>query len=236
MKKLITKLIRYIKFGYKCDSKTYIKYLRKKGITIGNDVNLYSPQTIRIDITKPYLISIGNNVHITAGVTILNHDYAWIVANRKNGNVFGNVGKVTIGNNIFIGNNTTILKDTEIGDNIIIGANSLVNKKILKPGVYAGIPAKYIMSIEEYTENRLKKQYEEAKDIVIEYYKKYNKIPTKEAMGAYFWLFEERNTQHPKLFEKINNRTKKTNDLFNSTKPLFNGYEEFIKSINLETK
>ena len=35
-----------------------------------------------------------------------------------------------IGNNVFIGMNTTILKGTTIGDNVIIGAGSVVSKSI----------------------------------------------------------------------------------------------------------
>ena len=90
------------------------------------------------------------------------------------------------------------------------------------------------MSIEEYCRRRIEKQYDEAKDIVLGYYRKYKKIPDKEVLRAYFWIFEERDKELPDFFQKINNRSEKSNDLFKSTKPLFNGYDEFIKSINLK--
>ena len=209
MKKSVKKIIYTLKFGYKADSETYIKYLKKKGVNIGKNVNFYSPHTIRIDITTPYMIKIGNNVHITAGVTILNHGYDWIVANEKYGNVFGCVGTVKIGNNVFIGNNAPILKGAEIGDNVIIGANSLVNNKCLKEGVYAGVPAKYIMSLDEYIKKRISAQDEEAKNIVYEYYNKYKKIPDKKILRAYFWLFELRNDTIDPFFDDINHRNDK---------------------------
>lgn len=45
------------------------------------------------------------------------------------GEILGSSGGGKIGNNVFIGMHTTILKGTNIGDNVIIGVNSLVNKR-----------------------------------------------------------------------------------------------------------
>ena len=45
---------------------------------------------------------------------------------RKYGEVLGSDGKVTIGDNCFIGMNTVILKGTTIGNNTIVGAGSVV--------------------------------------------------------------------------------------------------------------
>ena len=47
----------------------------------------------------------------------------------------------TIGNNVSIGTNATILPVT-IVDNVVIGAGAVVTKDILVPGVYAGNPAR----------------------------------------------------------------------------------------------
>ena len=51
--------------------------------------------------------------------------------------------KTLIGNNVSIGSNTTILP-ISICDNVVIGAGSVVTKNILKSGIYAGNPAKFI--------------------------------------------------------------------------------------------
>ena len=43
-----------------------------------------------------------------------------------------------------------MLCNTRIGDNVIIGAGSVVTKDVPSNSVYAGNPAKYICSFEEY--------------------------------------------------------------------------------------
>lgn len=59
-------------------------------------------------------------------------------------------GSIEIGNNVFIGANSTILYDVKIGDNVIIGAGSLVNKDIPDGVIAAGVPCRAIGSYEEY--------------------------------------------------------------------------------------
>ena len=58
--------------------------------------------------------------------------------------------KIRIGNNVFIGANVTILPGTTIGNNCIIGAGSVVKGICEDNYVYAGNPARKIISIDEY--------------------------------------------------------------------------------------
>ena len=51
---------------------------------------------------------------------------------------------VTIGDNVFIGNNVIILKGVSIGNNSIIGAGSVVLKDVGANTVVGGNPAKFI--------------------------------------------------------------------------------------------
>ena len=44
------------------------------------------------------------------------------------------------------------LYNTRIGSNVIIGSGSLVNKDIPDNSVYAGVPAKFICTFDEYIE------------------------------------------------------------------------------------
>lgn len=44
------------------------------------------------------------------GVSILQHGYDWAILQKKYGEVLGSSGKVIIGDNVFIGTKTTILK------------------------------------------------------------------------------------------------------------------------------
>ncbi len=58
--------------------------------------------------------------------------------------------------NVFIGSGTRILYNTRIGTNVIIGSDSLITKDIPDNSVYAGVPARYICSFDEYVEKHKK--------------------------------------------------------------------------------
>ena len=60
------------------------------------------------------------------------------------------IGCVKIGNNVFIGVDSIVLCNTKISDYVIVGAGSVVTNDLPSNGVYAGNPAKYICSFEEY--------------------------------------------------------------------------------------
>ena len=99
-------------------------------------------------------------------------------------------GTVKIGDNVFIGMNTVITRNVEIGNNVIIGAGSVVTSNCDHNCVYAGVPAKRIMSIDEYYEKRERAQFNEAKKLAVEYFDRYGKRPGKEVFHEYFMLFE----------------------------------------------
>lgn len=229
----------FIKFIYKhkYTSESYIQYLRKIGMRIGEGTTIYTPRNVTIDETRPWLIEIGNNVQITKNVTILTHGYDWCVLKGKYGEVLGSSGKVKIGDNCFIGMNATILKGVTIGKNVIIGANSIVCKDIPSNVVVAGNPAKVIMSIEEYYERRKKEQLKEAINLAKEYYKVYHKKPTKNVFHEYFWLFEERDRDileepYDNVMKLVNNYEQSIKK-FRTNKPIFKCYEDFIEYCKL---
>lgn len=126
----------------KTGSERRIKYWRNRGMRIGqncyiNNVNFS---------TEPYLIGIGNHVAIAAGTDFITHDGAiWCFREElRNADIFG---KIKIGNNVFIGNNCTILLNTYIGDNCIIGAGSVVRGQFPENSVIIGNPAKVVLSM-----------------------------------------------------------------------------------------
>lgn len=86
------KLIRRWVYGYRASSESYINYLRSIGCKIGKRVNLFVPTRTDIDITRPWLIDIGDDVQITDGVTILTHGYDWSVLKGVYGEVLGSSG------------------------------------------------------------------------------------------------------------------------------------------------
>ena len=150
---------------------------------------MFYPKSINIDLTRPELIEIGDDVQITRGVTILTHGYDWSVLKGVYGDVLGSSGKVKIGSNVFIGNDATILKGVTIGNNVIIGASSVVTHDIPDNCVAAGNPARVIMSLEDYHKKRQLAQYEEAAELVREYRRAYGKDPDDAALSEFFWLF-----------------------------------------------
>lgn len=82
--------------------------------------------------------------------------------------------------------NTTILKDVHIGNNVIIGAGSLVNKDIPDNSVAAGVPARVIMSLDDYYHKRCNAQVVEATELVEKYRKIYGKNPKAEHLENSF--------------------------------------------------
>lgn len=124
----------------------------EQGASIGENFSFHDGYPI--DGNWPWLITIGNNVTLATDVKLLAHD----ASTAKVDGVRTKVGIVSIGNNVFIGANTVVLCNTRIGDNVIVGANSVVSKDLPSNGVYAGNPAKYICSFEEYSEKHQSNQ------------------------------------------------------------------------------
>ena len=228
----IRNVIRKLLLRQRADSDSYIRYLRKLGVAIGERVTIFEPRKVYIDETRPFLISIGNDVKITNGVTILTHGYDWNVLEGVYHKVLGSAGKVTIGNNVFIGFGSTILKGVTIGNNVIIGANSLVNKDIPDNVVVAGNPAKIIMPLNEYYKKRNLLQFNEAKQIFCSYVERYGKEPSVELFDEFFWIFWNRNEEVLDKFKRQMNWHEDYDEVFEefqATKPLFENYEDFKK-------
>lgn len=139
----------YIKFFIKT-SFAYARHLKKKGFLQSQGENCYIAKSA--NIPDPYLVTIGNNVWITAGCHILGHDASVIMINVMKKRHFDGVGSIMIGDNCFLGNNVIILPGTKIGSNTIVGAGSLVTKDIPDGSVWAGNPARHICSLEDYIE------------------------------------------------------------------------------------
>ncbi len=141
---IINKLKRKILDRRKIKNK---EYLLNHGLIIGDRVNI---DFNSIDGLYPWLIELGSDILFSPGVKILAHDSSTQIPLGK-----AKVGRVKIGNCVFIGLNSIVLCNTTIGDNVIIGAGSVVTRDVPSNSVYAGNPAKFICSFEEYiTKNK----------------------------------------------------------------------------------
>lgn len=229
----IKQTVKKLFFSFRCDEQAYIDHLRRGGAEIGERVRIFDPRTTIIDVTRPFLLKIGNDVQITSGVTILTHGYDWSVLKGVYGDVLGSAGEVVIGNNCFIGMHTTILKGVHIGDNCIVGANSLVNKNIPSGWVAVGNPAKPIMTVQDYYKKRLDAQLKEARELYSCYVKRCGGEPPIEVFDEFFWLFQCRDEQsltegQRKKMQLLGNGTESL-QAYLASEPMFNGYDEFIR-------
>lgn len=117
-----------------------IKYLKSKGVKIGKDCLIFSIEFS----SEPYLIEIGNHVVVSPGTAFITHDGSvWLFRDKHPElTVFG---KITIGDNTFVGINSLILAGSSIGSNCIIGAGSVVRGNFPDNSVVMGNPAKVVM-------------------------------------------------------------------------------------------
>ncbi len=152
--KSIQRLIRKIqrRFHPVHDNNDPFSILEAKGLKIAESSKRIMHSPWGIDGTFPWLIEIGEECLISTNVMIMAHDASTALSNG-----YTKIGRVNIGNHVFIGQDTTILCGVNIGDNVIIGAKSLVSKDIPSNSVYAGNPAKFICTFDEY---RMKRQKE----------------------------------------------------------------------------
>lgn len=106
--------------------------------------------------SEPWIITLGENVYITDGVKFITHDggtllYRSIVPDLE-------VTKpITVGSNVYFGNNVIVLPGVNIGSNVVIGAGAVVSKDIPDNSVAVGVPARVIKTADEYLE-KLKKE------------------------------------------------------------------------------
>ena len=232
---MIKRWLRKFIYGRKANPDVYVDYLRSQGMKIGERTIIYVPIKTMIDESRPWLIEMGDDVKISERVSIITHGFDWSVLKGVYGEILGSSGKVTIGNNVFIGVNSTILKGVTIGNNVIIGANSLVNKDIPDNCVVAGNPARVIMSLEEYYEKRKAAQLSEAQELVREYRKTYGKEPDENDLREFFWLFTSGDKSLPERWKEdmhLSGNYDKSMALLKSRKPMYETMEDFLNSVD----
>jgi acetyltransferase-like isoleucine patch superfamily enzyme len=125
-----------------------VRYARSIGVKIGNNVHFYG-LTPGMFGSEPWLITIGDNVHIVGGCNFVNHDGGVLILRKDFPNL--EITKpIVIGSNVYIGINCTIMPGVNIGDNVIIGAGSVVTRDIPSGSVAVGVPARVIKSLDDY--------------------------------------------------------------------------------------
>lgn len=108
----------------------------QKDVSIGQNCRIQSHAFIC------ELVDIGDNCFISHGAMFVNDLFA------SGGPARGDKSKwshTKVGNNVSIGTNATILP-VSICDDVVIGAGAVVTRDIVKAGIYAGNPARFIRS------------------------------------------------------------------------------------------
>lgn len=100
-------------------------------------------------------IRLGNNVRL-ASCTLMAHDGVTNMLREAYGVKMDAVGKVDIGNNVFIGYRALVMRDVTIGNNCVVAAGAVVVKDVPDNSVVGGVPAKFICTTEQLLERLTK--------------------------------------------------------------------------------
>jgi acetyltransferase-like isoleucine patch superfamily enzyme len=152
MSGLLKKITFKVRFAFANEYSKASLYAQYYGVNFGSNVRI----TGKADFgSEPYLISIGNDVTITEGVTFHNHDGGVGVLRLKHPGI-DLIKPIVIGNNVFIGSQATIMPGITIGNNVIIGTRSIVTHNVPDNVVVVGTPARVLKTLEQYEEKVLK--------------------------------------------------------------------------------
>lgn len=140
--------------------RVYLKLLHSTNIQI-NGKPRFVAKSVQFDDFD--LIELGDRLVVSSNVTFLTHDYSFTTAlisiEEKPETDIGILGKISVGDNVFIGMNVLLLPGTKIGDNVIIGAGSVVRGTIPNNCIATGNPAKVVKDIKKHAQRLKSKNY-----------------------------------------------------------------------------
>ena len=121
-----------------------VKYLQDRGMSIGSNCRIFSD----LSTSESYLVRIGSRVTISNDVQLITHDACIQKAIDGVTDVFG---KITIGDDCFIGARSIIMYGVTLADNTIVAAGSVVTKSVAEKGkIIGGNPAKVIGDVSDF--------------------------------------------------------------------------------------
>ena len=122
------------------------------GYNIEIGYNFYANHNlILLDCAK---VTFGDNVFIAPNCSFYTACHPLDVEKRNDGLEYAL--PITVGNNVWIGGNVTVLAGVTIGDNSVIGAGSVVTKNIPENVVAVGNPCRVIKEITKDTKDKYK--------------------------------------------------------------------------------
>ena len=136
-------LIGRSRYGYHASMPFYTTLFVESGgkVTIGNNTRVNGAY-----IHARNSISIGNNCLFASGINLLDcNGHETYSIDRTKGT--DTAEPIVLGNNVWVGINSTILKGTKIGDNCIVAAGSVVKGNFPANVIIQGNPAKIVKEI-----------------------------------------------------------------------------------------
>lgn len=206
------------------------------GIFVGKGTYI-AAKSAKIDLTRPSLVSIGDNCYMNENFTILTHDWVTRVFLYKGLEFLPSSGRVTIGNNVSFGQNVTILKGVTIGDNCFIGANSLVTKDIPANSVAVGSPCRVICTIEEFYKKRTTMCVDEALDYARSIQERFTRRPVTTDFWEEFPLFVDGDKigEYPELAEIIKRQCGPVYEKYvKEHKANYDGFDAFLAAAGIK--
>jgi carbonic anhydrase/acetyltransferase-like protein (isoleucine patch superfamily) len=227
-------LLSVLKWLYNTRSSSkYVSFLRNQGVIVGENVKFRHPRKTSIDLSRPSLVTIGNDVDINDNFSIMTHDFGTTVFKNLYHDFVACSGKVIIGNNIYFGRNVTVLKGVTINDNCIIGTGSIVTKDIPANSVACGMPCRRICSIEDYYNKRKHLQIKEALEYRDSIMIRFNREPIIEDFFEEWVLFmdEDGLKKHLSMSKHVDKRVGNfKEDFFNNQKLVFADFDSFLRA------
>jgi len=117
--------------------------LKARGLRAGRNLKMLNGASI--DWSHCWHVTIGDDVTLAPDVKVLAHD-----ASTKIHLGYTRIGKVTIGNRVFIGASSIVLPGVTVGNDVVIGAASVVSRDIPDGVVACGNPARPICTLEQF--------------------------------------------------------------------------------------
>ena len=125
-------------------------YAKSVGVILKGKVYFHTTP-INMFGSEPWMITLGDNVHITSEVRFITHDGGVLPLRREIPDL-EITEPIVVGNNVFIGVRSIIMPGVHIGDRCIIAAGSVVTKDVPPNQVWGGVPAKFIKTTDDYLE------------------------------------------------------------------------------------
>lgn len=111
-------------------------------ISFGNNIHINNA----FSIVSEERVDIGDKTFIGYNCNIVDSNFHDLNPNKRN-QKDPEPESVSIGNNVFIGNDVTILKGVTLGNNVVVAACSVVTKSFPDNVIIGGNPAKLIRGI-----------------------------------------------------------------------------------------